>query len=188
VIQQQLEPFGPPLANVANNWPLIEAALVARGIYSDLTAVAAISTVRVESPSFAPGIEAGGPTYLERLYEGRKDLGNTEPGDGARFRGRGFIQITGRWDYQHFGQEVGKDLIANPDLARDPEIAAQIFALFFHERSIPQFANERRWDIVRRRVNGGLGNFQLFLLCVSNLCRQLNVPAQGAASAPIKTS
>lgn len=173
IICESLGPWGPSLENIRANWPLIEAALVAREIYSDLTAVAAIATVRVESPSFAPAKERGGPEYLAKMYEGRPDLGNTAVGDGVRFCGRGFIQITGRWDYAHFGKEIGADLVLNPNLALDPAISAKIFAVFFRERGIQQFADQKRWDVVRRRVNGGLGNFQLFLACVNKLVAQL---------------
>lgn len=172
-IQTALEPYGPPLPNVAANWPQIEAALDAREIYSDLTAVAAIATVRVESPNFVPMVERGGPSYLSDLYDGRKDLGNILPGDGARFRGRGFIQITGRANYAHFGAEIGKDLASNPGLALDPVISAEILAAFFKERRIPDFANKKRWDLVRGAVNGGMAQFQLFTSCVNKLVAQL---------------
>lgn len=172
-IQTALEPYGPPLANVAANWPQIEAALDAREIYSELTAVAAIATVRVESPNFIPMVERGGPSYFADLYDGRKDLGNMCVGDGARFRGRGFIQITGRWDYTHFGAEIGKDLVNNPGLALDPAVSAEILAAFFKERRVPEFANNRRWNLVRGAVNGGMNQFQLFMSCVNKLVAQL---------------
>ncbi|MBD1929708.1 VCBS repeat-containing protein [Trichocoleus sp. FACHB-90] len=69
--------------------------------------------------------------YLEELasgeeYEGREDLGNTEPGDGPRFKGRGYVQITGRANYTNWSERLGVDLVGNPELAADPEIAATI--------------------------------------------------------------
>lgn len=156
-------------ANVARNWPLIEAALDARGVYSEATAVAAIATVSVETNTFAPVREKGGPEYLAGLYEGRKDLGNTCVGDGARFRGRGFVQITGRWSYAHFGQEIHRDLENDPDLALVPQISAEIFAAYFHERGIPRFAETGDWKTVRRRVNGGMGGWDRFIEAVTKL-------------------
>jgi Putative peptidoglycan binding domain len=59
-------------------------------------------------------------------YEGREDLGNTEPGDGPRFKGRGFVQITGRRNYQIWSDKLGINLIDNPEKAAIPEIAAMI--------------------------------------------------------------
>lgn len=75
---------------------------------------------------------------------GKANLGNTEPGDGWRFRGRGLSQLTGRVNYERFGYRLGIDLEGNPELANDPDIAAQI--LFegmmdgvFTGRSLRQF-------------------------------------------------
>jgi hypothetical protein len=160
-------------ANVLANWPLLEAALDKRQIFSEMTAVAAIGTVATECSVFAPVKEKGGPQYLASLYEGRKDLGNTQPGDGVRFRGRGFIQITGRWDYTHFGEELGEGLAATPDLALDPRVAAGILAVYFHERHIPAYADEKMWDVVRRRVNGGLNGYPRFIAVVTKILQAL---------------
>ncbi|MGA1304892.1 MAG: hypothetical protein ACO3ZD_12695, partial [Cyanobium sp.] len=59
-------------------------------------------------------------------YENRSDLGNNQPGDGRRFKGRGFVQITGRINYSHWSKRLGIDLIGKPELASRPDIAAQI--------------------------------------------------------------
>lgn len=176
-----LGPYG-PIANVAANWPILESALDARGIYSPLTAVASIATVSVETGTFSPQKERGGPTYLTNLYENRKDLGNVNPGDGVKFRGRGFIQITGRWDYEHFGQEIGQDLANNPDLALDPAIAADILALYFLERHIPFYADQQNWEMVRRRVNGGLTGWPRFMDVVTKLTTALDNPPPAAGT------
>lgn len=181
IISGILGPFG-PLVNVSANWPLIEAALDKRGIYSNLCAVAAISTVSVETGKFGPIKEQGGPTYLTNLYENRKDLGNTNPGDGVKFRGRGFIQITGRWDYAHFGSEVGRDLVGNPDLALDPAVAAEILALYFEERGVPAAADQQNWEMVRRKVNGGLTGWMRFIDAVTKLVSALNNPPPAAGT------
>lgn len=175
LISAILGPYG-PLANVANNWPLVERALDDCMIYSPLCAVAAIATISIETGTFSPIKERGGPQYLTNLYENRKDLGNDEPGDGVKFRGRGYIQITGRWDYQHFGAEMGRDLISNPDLALDPSIAGVILALYFRERQIREYADQQNWEMVRRRVNGGLTGWPRYIDAVTKLVSALKTP------------
>lgn len=72
-----------------------------------------------------PITEFGGKNYF-RKYDGRKDLGNTQTGDGYRFRGRGYVQCTGRRNYADWSKRLGVDLITNPELALDPEIAGKI--------------------------------------------------------------
>ena len=73
-----------------------------------------------------PRREIWGPTAAQKKYEGRKDLGNTRPGDGKKYMGRGYVQITGRANYQKASALTGRDLVGNPDLALDPAIAARI--------------------------------------------------------------
>ncbi len=169
-----------PLDNVRANWPLVENALDERGIYTPLGAVAAIATIAVETGNFSPVKERGGPTYLANLYENRKDLGNVNPGDGAKFRGRGFIQITGRWDYEHFGEELGRDLLSNPDIVLDPAVAAEVLALYFHERHVTEYADAQNWEMVRRRVNGGLAGWPRFIDAVTKLVSALHNPPAAA--------
>ncbi len=180
LISAILGPYG-PIDNVRANWPLVESALDSHDIYSPLSAVAAISTIGVETGRFYPIRERGGPTYLTNLYENRRDLGNVNPGDGAKFCGRGFIQITGRVNYAHFGSEIGRDLEANPDLALDPAVASEILALFFIERHITLYAEQQNWEMVRRRVNGGLTGWPRFIDAVTKLVSALKNPAPPAA-------
>lgn len=104
------------------------------------------------------------------------------PGDGAKFRGRGFVQITGRANYAHFGSEIGQDLEGNPDLALDPSIAADILALYFHERHIHVYADQQNWEMVRRRVNGGLAGWPRFIDAVTKLVTALNNPPPPAGT------
>lgn len=156
-------------ANVAANWPELETALAAREIDSPLVCVAAIATVAIETNTFAPIRERGGPSYLADLYEGRADLGNTQVGDGVRFRGRGFVQITGRWSYDHFGKEIHRDLVNDPDLALNVGVASEIFAAFFIERHVPEYAEKENWVMVRRRVNGGQNGLDRFVTAATKL-------------------
>src|SRR5208337_4586239 len=87
IIAAILGPYG-PIENVRANWPIVEAALDRRDVYTEYGAIAAIATIGVETGRFSPIKECGGPTYLANLYENRKDLGNVNPGDGVKFRGR----------------------------------------------------------------------------------------------------
>jgi putative chitinase len=83
------------------------------------------------------------------------DLGNVAPGDGFAFRGRGYLQITGRYNYARFGQIIGKPLEDNPDLASDFETALEIAAAYWSARKINAACDAA--DIVRvtKLVNGG---------------------------------
>jgi hypothetical protein len=73
-----------------------------------------------------PRREIWGPTKAQIGYEGRKDLGNVRAGDGKRYMGRGYVQITGRANYAKASAVVGKDLVAEPDIALEPAVAAKI--------------------------------------------------------------
>ena len=75
---------------------------------------------------WTPRREIWGPTKAQLGYEGSKDLGNTVPGDGKRFMGRGYVQLTGRRNYEKASRLLGCNLLANPDLAMDPDTAAKI--------------------------------------------------------------
>jgi predicted chitinase len=104
--------------------------------------------------------ESGGFRYLEELasgdaYEGRKKLGNTQPGDGRRFKGRGFVQLTGRANYKEFGKDLGIDLIQNPESASEPEVAAKLAVAFWKKRHIGEPARAGNFDRTTRIINGG---------------------------------
>jgi hypothetical protein len=167
--------YGPP-RNVASNWPLVEAALDARAIYSPLCAVAAIATISVETRRFSPIKQHRSSSYLRGLYENRKDLGNDRPGDSVKFCGRGFIPIIGRRSYEHFGIEIGKDLARDPDLAIDPAIAAAILAAYFKDRDVRASADKQNWRMVRLRVNSAATEWPRFFDAVLKLVGALKCP------------
>ncbi len=108
-----------------------------------------------ESAGFTAIVEIGPTSYFAR-YDGRKSLGNTQPGDGARFRGRGLIQLTGRRNYQHFGTLLGVDLVAQPENAAVFPIAAQTAALFWREHKLNAHADRDDIAAITRAINGGL--------------------------------
>ena len=104
----------------------------------------------------AQGVATRGASWQLR-YEGRKDLGNTETGDGYRFRGRGLIQLTGRFNYVKYGASLGRDLTSgtNPDLVGEPELAVDAAGWFWNSRKLNTYAD--RDDVLRitKRINGG---------------------------------
>lgn len=111
--------------------------------------------------TYQPVREKWGPTPAQIGYEGRKDLGNNQVGDGARFKGRGDIQMTGRRNYTLYAGIVGVDLVGNPDLALDPEISAFIGVHgmmngSFTAKKLSQYINSTKTDFVgaRQVVNG----------------------------------
>jgi predicted chitinase len=81
----------------------------------------------------ATQVAAGGPEAIgERVYGGR--MGNTAAGEGFKYRGRGLIQLTGKDNYKKFGDLIGVDLVQNPDLANDPEIARKLAVAYFQDK------------------------------------------------------
>lgn len=88
-------------------------------------------------------------------YEGRADLGNTRPGDGRRYKGRGLIQLTGRANYQRFGRLLGLPLEDQPTLAADPVTSLAIACEYWRDRDINAPADRDDLVAVTRRVNGG---------------------------------
>lgn len=107
-----------------------------------------------ESGGFKYLRELWGPTDVQKRYEGRADLGNTQPGDGFRFRGRGIFQLTGRANYRATGQRIGQPLEAQPDLAERPDIAVHTACDFWQSRGLSQLADSGLEDTITRRING----------------------------------
>jgi putative chitinase len=88
-------------------------------------------------------------------YEGRKDLGNTQRGDGKRFKGRGLIQLTGRFNYDAASKEFKTDFVADPDLVARFPWAALVSGWFWGKNDINKFADKDDCRGVCKVVNGG---------------------------------
>lgn len=88
-------------------------------------------------------------------YEGRADLGNTMPGDGVRYKGRGLLQLTGRANYKAFGDLLGVKLEGNPELAAEPILSLKIACEFWKKKSLNQLCDSDDVVELTRRINGG---------------------------------
>jgi peptidoglycan L-alanyl-D-glutamate endopeptidase CwlK len=153
-----------PLRNISSNLPSVLAALEAANLTSLPIVLAALATIRAETEGFVPISEfisrfntsPNGPPF--DLYDKRTDLGNRGPTDGADFKGRGYVQLTGRTNYTKYGPLVGvPTLVNNPDQANDPTLAARILAAFIGSKqiAIKQALLENDLAAARRLVNGG---------------------------------
>jgi putative chitinase len=143
-----------PARRLARLGPALLAMMARRGIASDL---------RVAHFLAQTGHESGQLRWLEELasgaaYEGRRDLGNTRPGDGVRFKGRGLIQLTGRANYTRFGAALGctAEVLADPAIvADDPILAVETAGWFWHATGLHVHADRDDLTALTRRVNGG---------------------------------
>lgn len=161
-VDQILPAFpGAPRHNIETYWPCIRAELQEAMIDTPRMVAFALATVAAESAGFEPIAERSSPYNTNAkpfdLYDGRKDLGNHAPGDGARYRGRGFIQLTGRANYRQYGAQIEQPLEDRPELANDPAIAAALLVLFIADRDDKIDAALAAGDLKRARklVNGG---------------------------------
>lgn len=110
--------------------------------------------------------ETGRFVHMEEIasgeaYEGRADLGNDQPGDGKRYKGRGFVQITGRRNYRELGKRIGVDLERQPQRAAETNIAAAVLVIgmvegLFTGKRLDEYVTQTRYSFVeaRRVVNG----------------------------------
>ncbi|MGA8026431.1 MAG: peptidoglycan-binding protein [Bryobacteraceae bacterium] len=161
-----------PVENIEANLPYVLNALVAAGLGDQQMILMALATIRAETGSFLPISEGvshfntspGGHPF--DLYDNRADLGNQGAPDGANFRGRGFIQLTGRTNFNVHGQAigVGDQLISDPFMAHDPTIAAKLMASFLkaHESDIRAALANNDLREARRLVNGGSNGLEEF--------------------------
>ena len=91
-----------------------------------------------------------------QAYEGRADLGNTQPGDGVRYKGRGLIQLTGRANYKQYGDLLQLDLVGDPDLASQPATSLVIACEYWQQHKLNDLADQNDIETITRRINGGL--------------------------------
>ncbi len=161
---------GAHLGNIKAHLPPVLEALRQAQAGDRPMVLMAIASIAAEIAGFRP-VDEGISRYNTSpdghpfdLYDNRHDLGNRGEPDGARFKGRGFIQLTGRANYESIGAALGLDLLGKPAQANDPVIAARILALFLkrRERRIKAALLEGDLAAARRLVNGGSHGLDAF--------------------------
>lgn len=138
--------------NIDRYWQYLELAMEEFEINSPVRQAAFLAQI---------GHESGQLRYSEEIasgeaYEDRADLGNTQVGDGKRYKGRGLIQITGRSNYAECGLALGIDLIEEPDLLQIPENACRSAAWFWKSHKLSELADAGNFERITRKINGGL--------------------------------
>lgn len=130
----------------------LKAGMTKYGITTALQAAHFLAQLGHESMSFLYSEEIASGS----AYEGRSDLGNTQAGDGRRFKGRGLIQLTGRVNYTAYSKFTGVDYVAQPGrLSTDPEVAVDVSCWFWKDRGVDKLAEQDDVKAVTRRINGG---------------------------------
>lgn len=119
------------------------------------------SAMRLAHAMAQLGHESAGFRAMEEYasgaaYEGRADLGNTQAGDGVRYKGRGPIQITGRANYRRYGRMLGIDLERRPELASAPSVGLMVSCAYWSDRGLNALADRDDLEAVTLRINGGL--------------------------------
>ena len=109
--------------------------------------------------------ESGNFRYMEEIasgaaYEGRKVLGNTQVGDGKRYKGRGPIQLTGRANYRKYGQQLGIDFENNPEIVAIPSVGLMVACKFWFDNGLNALADQDDLRAITRRINGGYNGFE----------------------------
>ena len=162
---QAKEKMGPPMlsSNIGAEEALHRAARAAGIRGTELAQF--LAQCYHESAGFLHMQEMGDRNYFLR-YDPRVDpqkarvLGNTQPGDGERYKGRGFIQITGRDNYRRAGEALGVPLERQPELASRPDIAAKIAIWYWKQRVRPNVQNFNDTRAVTRQINPNMRGLQ----------------------------
>lgn len=150
-----------PLARAQKWADALTAAMAGGQINTRLRIAAFLAQIGHESGSLVYSKELGGPSYFAK-YDGRKDLGNTQQGDGAKFCGRGLIQITGRANYGRASQVLFGDdrLLKNPELLEQPEWAAKSAVWYWSTRNLNALADQDRFTDITKAINGGTNGLE----------------------------
>lgn len=184
-----------PLQPIRRHLPAILAGLREAGLVDKPMLLMALATIRAESEGFAPVEEL--PSRFNSspegdpfdLYDHRRDLGNLGRPDGSRFRGRGFVQLTGRDNYRRYGEALGLGdrLVREPHRACESGLAGRILAAFLADRQRPikQALVEGDLARARRLVNGGRHGLERFTAAWRTGDALLDDPVWSARTRPL---
>ena len=135
--------------------PVLNTAMQRYQIVGSLRVAAFIAQIGHESGQLRYMREIWGPTPTQAKYEGRADLGNTIPGDGFKFRGRGLIQVTGRTNYEKCGEALGLDLISQPEMLELPQFACMSAAWYWASNGLNTLADAGDNENIGSVINTG---------------------------------
>ena len=162
--------FGSLSQDAVDNINLIVETCEKYGLTYPRTAYLLATTYHETAHTFKPIKEYGGDKYLSKYDTGRlaKALGNTPQadGDGIKYAGRGYVMITGRYNYKFAGEQLGIDLINNPDLALEPKYSAEILVKgsmngWFTSKKLSDYINDKSKSYYQaRQVINGLDKAQ----------------------------
>jgi putative chitinase len=153
--------------------PEMQKSLAAAGIDTEMRAAHFLAQTCDESDGYCTTEEYGSGVE----YDGRADLGNTRPGDGVKFKGRGIIMITGRYNYAEYGKTLGLPLLAYPQLAAGPVNAVRIAIAFWTKEGLNALADQDDIEAITKRINGGLNGLATRQIYLERALRLLTPPA-----------
>lgn len=163
-------------STVSAMWaPPLSDAMHEFGINTPARQAAFLAQVAHESGMFHWMREIWGPTPVQLRYEGRADLGNTQPGDGSRFCGRGLIQVTGRANYMRAAAALGIDCVEHPELLEQPVNAARSAGDFWRSRGLNELADVGMFEKITHRINGGMNGYAQRVIIWDRAKRALGV-------------
>jgi predicted chitinase len=152
--EQSLVAVGCAPAAAKDHFPHVVDAMLAQDINTDVRARYFLCQALHECGCLKWMEEIWGPTAWQRNYEGSRTLGNTQSGDGFRFRGRGPFMLTGRNNYIAYGELLGRPYKDNPDLVGEPHDGWQVAARYWTEKSLNALADKGDARGITRAING----------------------------------
>ena len=141
--------------NIKIYTPLLNKWMPYYSINTKLRQAAFIAQILHETESFL---------YTEEVasgkeYEGRKDLGNTEKGDGERYKGCGCIMITGRANYAAVSEGLGVDFVSHPEMLEEPRYAVQSACWWWNQHGLNLLADKKDFKAITKKINGGYNGY-----------------------------